>query len=339
MPLKVVKRKGSPHLYLRGTVRGASVYESAGTSSRVTAEAIRIKREARLLDRSIFGPSASVTFAEAAESYLNAGGEGRFLAPLNERLGMTLLSDIDQDTADKLSDEIYQRTSPATRKRQLYIPLCAVLNHAARKKWCAKPAIEHPSVPETRPTWSSPERLAKLLPHCSPQMRRFLLIGAYTGARLSEILRLEWERDVNLAMRTITFQRTKNGDMRTVHIPLPLFMELAEVPERHGPVFAWTHKQSVYVPLRNACKRAGVEYLPPHQQGRHTYATWMRTYGGLDLVGLKQAGGWKNIQSVVKYAHVAPTEAGLASDKLPSVQKACSQNYESAKSLTRRDKP
>ena len=42
-------------------------------------EAIRIKREARLLNDSIHGTKASVTFAEAAVSYLTSGGSRRYL--------------------------------------------------------------------------------------------------------------------------------------------------------------------------------------------------------------------------------------------------------------------
>ena len=75
--------------------------------------------------------------------------------------------------------------------------------------------------------------------------------------------------------------------------PDTLLAELEVVPEakRTGKPFAWKARSAVYGPLRRACMRAEVEYLPPHQQGRHTYATWMRTYGGMDLVGLKEAGG------------------------------------------------
>jgi Phage integrase family. len=331
MPLKLVRHpRRSKHFYLRGSVRGQNVFETTGTSERSAAEAIRIRRESELLDRSIFGPSETVTFAEAAVSYLSEGKEARFLPPISDKLARMKLKAINQDVADRTAAELYPNTAPATRKRQFYIPLCAVLNHAARRGWCARPMIKHPTVPEPTTTWSSPERFAKLLPHTKGQLRRFLVLSVYTGARLSEILRVNWDHDVSLPMRAIVLRKTKNGDMRTVHIPDPLLIELSGVPEkeRRGRMFKWASKQCVYVPLRNACKRAGVDYMPPHQQGRHTYATWMRSFGGLDLVGLKQAGGWKNIQSVVRYAHVTPNEAGRAADKLPCVQSACSDEAE-----------
>ena len=110
--------------------------------------------------------------------------------------------------------------------------------------------------------------------------------------------------------------------MRTAHIPDPLLAELALVAEtdRHGAVFAWSHKSHVRRPLMSACKRAGLEYLTPHQLGRHTYATWLRIYAKRDLKGLQVDGGWDSIASVARYAHVVPGETAKAVDLLPSVQ-------------------
>lgn len=333
MSLKVVSRKGAKHLYIRGRVRGSSrIFETTGTDDPQIAEAIRIKRENDLLNRSVFGAGATVTFRAAALSYLEAGGEARFLgtwdATANKgtlllgRLHDTPVANIGQVEADDAARAICPKAGPATRKRHVYVPLCAVLNHAAKKKWCPRPAISHPRVKMAETRWSTPERLDKLLPHCRPPLRRLLVLMVYTGARLSEALRIDWDQDIDLRGRVLFLRRTKNGKMRTVHMADSLLVELSTVPEkeRHGPLFHWSDKSHVHKPLRSACKRAGVAYLPPHQQGRHTYATWLRTYAGLDLIGLKDAGGWDSIASVARYAHVTPGEAATAVDRLPMVQ-------------------
>ena len=121
--------------------------------------------------------------------------------------------------------------------------------------------------------------------------------------------------------------------MRTVHIPDPLLIELATVPEqeRHGRMFDWSHKTHVHRPLKNACARAGIPYLSPHKLGRHTYATWLRRYAGRDLRGLMEDGGWKSINSVVRYAHVVAGETAAAVDRLPTVQNPCSANVKPLK--------
>ena len=113
--------------------------------------------------------------------------------------------------------------------------------------------------------------------------------ASYTGMRLDEALRLDWDKDVNLGRRTLIVGRTKNGDgRRAAYIPDPLLVELSSVTEGncHGRMFHWSHKSHVHRPRKNACKRAGVEYLSPHPQGRHTYATWLKDYAGPDLKGI-----------------------------------------------------
>ena len=332
MPIKLVKRKRAPNWYLRGTVRGISVFETTGTNDPVAADAIRIMRENELLQRSVFGAAATVTFAEAAVSYLEEGGERRFLGTYDEKsgewsllighFGNTVVGKIKQAEVDSAALELYPNAQAATRKRQVYVPVSAVLRHAARKGWCTLPSFRHPRVKRSVTKWSTPERLGQLLPHCTPKLRRLVVFLTYTGARISEALRIDWEADVSLDRRTVILRRTKNGNPRTVQLPPPLLAELVAVPpeERKGKLFDWAARKAVYGPLKRACKRAKVEYLPPHQQGRHTFATWLRTYAGLDLIGLKEAGGWESLSSVERYAHVVPNESAKAVDRLPPVQ-------------------
>lgn len=332
MPLQLVRRKGRPHLYLRGTIRGQHVFETTGTNDEKSAEAIRIRREGELLDRSVFGAGATVTFAEAATSYLSAGGEARYLGSYDEASGKwslligefvrTPVAAIGQVETDDVAWKLCPGTAAATRKRQVYAPVKAVLNHAADKWKISVQRIKNPKVKKTAVDWASPDNVRKLLPHCPPKLRRFVAMLVYTGERLEKLVAIDWDRDVDLSARAITFRTTKNGEMRTVHIPDPLLVELAAVPEadRHGRMFDWSHKSHVHKPLKSACKRAGVPYLSPHKLGRHTFATWLRRYAGRDLKGLMEDGGWKSINSVARYAHVVAGETAAAVDRMPDVQ-------------------
>lgn len=350
MPLKVRPRKGCAHLYLRGTVRGVHVYETTGTDDAEIADAIRIQREAEILKRSVFGPGATVKFPEAAVAYLAAGGDPTYLGTEDEETGEwsgligyfkdALIADIGQTEADAAATKLYPGTKPSTKLRCCYVPLRAVLTHAAKQKWCSAPMIESPTVDLVVTKFSSPERLEKLLPHCYPKLRRFVMMDAYTGGRLSEILRVNWDTDVMLARRTIMLWQTKTKQ-RAVYIPDPLLIELSSVPEekRHGPMFDWRQKTSVHRPLKNACKRAGVEYLPPHQQGRHTYAQWMVDFAGADLKSLMDAGGWESVQSVIRYLHVTPGRAAKEAEKFPHlVHRTCSPEVKPVKDRRKKAK-
>ncbi|MGB6997305.1 MAG: hypothetical protein WBD96_07080, partial [Pseudolabrys sp.] len=52
---------------------------------------------------------------------------------------------------------------------------------------------------------------------------------------------------------------------------------------------------------------------------RHTYATWMRKFGGLDEIGLVATGNWRDPRSARRYAHAVPREEWNKVDSLPSV--------------------
>lgn len=342
--------KRSSNWWLRGTIRGQRVFETTGTDDQKAAEAIRIKREAQLLDRSVFGDRATVTFAEAALSYLENGGEARYLGtchPVTKKwslligmFGSVPLVRIGQVEADDAARKLLPDCAASTRKRQVYGPLCAVLNHAAQKGWTAVPRIRHPKVVTQPAKWATPEYVQALLAHCAPRLRRFVVTLVYTGARLSEVLRLNWENDVNLKARQLTFRRTKNGKPRVAHIPDALLAELTAVPqaERKGLLFAWSHKSHVRRPLMTAAKRAGLPYLTPHQLGRHTFATWLRVYAKRDLKGLMQDGGWDSVASVLRYAHTLEGETAQAVDRLPSVQNACNDGVVALKDRRLRKK-
>src|SRR4051812_19165256 len=139
MPLECKRISGRRNIYLRGTVRGVSIFETTGTDDEDAAEKIRIRREGRLLDDTIFGKKATATFAEATHSYLAGGGSRRFLGKQDTGGRWTglighfynrPLHTIGQDDLDTAARSLYPRASGETRNRQCYTPFIAVWNHA-----------------------------------------------------------------------------------------------------------------------------------------------------------------------------------------------------------------
>jgi integrase len=66
--------------------------------------------------------------------------------------------------------------------------------------------------------------------------------------------------------------------------------------------------------------------MPPHRLQwvtfhtfRHTWATWMRRYGGADLDGLVATGNWRDRRSAARYAHVTPADEWARVEKLPKI--------------------
>lgn len=330
MPLKLVRRPKSPHWIIRGTLRGIRVEESTQVSDKRAAEEIRAKREAEILAQSVYGRRATATFAEAALSYLEQGGSKRFLEPVIRHFGTTPLAKIDQDALDKGARKLFPKAAAATRNRQFYTPASAVLHHAARRGWCARPMIERPEAAPDRVRWLSIEEADRLVGKAGKHLRPLLVFLFYTGARVGEALWLDW-RNVDLARAHVAFPKTKNGEPRGVPLHPRVIAALANLPHREGEVFRrpdgdpyerleddptdTSAGTRIATAFKGACRRAGIDDFHPHDC-RHTWATW-HYQANRDLGALQKLGGWKSIRMVMRYAHVNVAELSHTIDRLP----------------------
>lgn len=123
MGLKLTRRKPGGSWYIRGTVAGHRVYESARTGDRRAAEALRIRREAELLERASLGRKATATLAEAALAYMETGGEARFLLPILDHAGPDLrLSEVTSEWLREAAHALYPDAAPATVNRPAHHP-------------------------------------------------------------------------------------------------------------------------------------------------------------------------------------------------------------------------
>jgi integrase len=52
---------------------------------------------------------------------------------------------------------------------------------------------------------------------------------------------------------------------------------------------------------------------------RHTWATWMRRYAGMDTAGLVETGAWKSRVSASVYEHLDATVEGRKAALLPTM--------------------
>jgi integrase len=231
MPIRIVKRPKSPHWIMRGTVRGIRIEESTRTDDRRAAEEIRAKREAEILEQSVHGRRATATFPQAVVSYIEQGGPRRFLGRIVEHFGMTPLARIDQDAIDQGARKIYPDASDATRNRQFYTPVSAVLAHAARRGWCSPIALQRPRTVPGRVRWLTLEEADRLIAACGDHLRPLVIFLLYTGARASEALWLDW-RNVDLGRGHVTFPKTKNGGARGVPLHGRIVTALTDLPHR-----------------------------------------------------------------------------------------------------------
>lgn len=249
MTLKLIRRADSPNWWVRGTVRGISIFESTKIADRDVAETIRIIRERDLLEESIFGKKVSVTFRQAADAYLKGGGSPRFLTKLNEALGDKVLRKINQNDLDLAARRLYFKAAPATLNRQFYTPFIAVWNYAAENDWAeirrwrrtrkATGTVHRRLQGRSGSKPVDYELAATFVSNMSPAPAMVMTALFYTGMRPIELFTLE-ATEVNVDKRWITLLRTKTGEPRGVPMHeflVPLFEALIKRRDKYPQVF------------------------------------------------------------------------------------------------------
>lgn len=327
MPLKLIPpRQGrSTKWRIRGTYLGVHVDRSTGVGERrLATQALgKLRRE---IESGELQCSGEATFASAALAYMKAGGERTYMTRLLEHFGETALSRIDQAAIQAAADALYPDRSPATRNRQVFTPVGAVLNHY-------DPAhalrLRRPKMPDGRVRWLEPEEARRLIANAG-ELRALVIFLLYTGCRLGEALGLDWQ-NINLKERFAYVAKTKNGQPRGVHLPTDVVAALASLDRKEGLLFQMPNRWLVYKRWAKMCAAAGIVNFRPHDC-RHTWATWMRRYAGADAQILVATGAWNSMKSAARYAHVVATDAARTADLLPRV------TQKRAKSVDRRRK-
>ena len=323
MSIKLTPPKAgrTPYYFVRGTYLGQRVYRSTKTSKRALAQKLLRKWE-KEIEEGIFQTEDEPTFSSAAIAYMNAGGNRRFLTPLIKHFKDALLRSIDQVAIDNAATSLYPIGTTATRNRQVYTPVSAVLKRAGCETKLRRPKGANG---EKRTTWLWPEqteRLFKEAKEIDQELRVLLVFLCYTGVRLGEALALTTDH-VRLSEGFAYIPTSKNDEPRAVFLNPFLVATMAEHPrgmERPGKrVFRFNSNGHLRKLFNLTLAAAGITL--PHRTGFHvfchTWATWMRRYGGLDTRGLVGTGRWKDIQSASRYAHVVVTEEARRSSLLP----------------------
>lgn len=346
MPLKLVPpRKGkSPNWSIRGTYLKVKVDRSCGTDRKALAG--RIMRElAGRIERGEFperpAQPVGATFLTAAIDYMKAGGERENMERLIRHFGETPIAEIDQDAVDNAAIAILPHTTPATRNRKVYTPVSAVLHHKGIKIVLRRPKGAKGRQVTDFLTHADATAIIEAADSFDAEFGLFLRFLLYTGVRLSEPLELRWEH-TEIEADFARIRMSKNGDPR----PLKLRSDLRDALLAHrgdqanGPVFRF-HKggglkdkllraklfaDGLPMPKRVKTGEPGSRKIPPHRLSwvnfhtfRHTWASWMRRYGGLDEIGLMATGNWRDPRSARRYAHAVARDEWDQVDTLPAI--------------------
>jgi len=202
-----------------------------------------------------------------------------YLRDLNTRLpriAAAFSGPIGQVTQSQIED--WLRSLPGSlRSRNNYRSLVVTLWRFARQRGylLRDRSTEADTLPRAKDNGGEieifrPADFAKLIAKADANLVPFLAIGAFTGLRHAELLRLEWE-DVRFAQRFVEVKakKAKTAQRRLVPIQPNLQAWLAPYHAQTGPVCVWSRigrKASVLA------KELGIRW--PSNGLRHSYATY-----------------------------------------------------------------
>jgi integrase len=267
------------------------------------------------------------------------GGNRRYVAALINYFKETPLTDIDQDALDAAALALYPNVTSATRARQCYTPISAIMHHALGDK-C--PVIRRPKGAKGRMKndfmWPDDAfAIIEAADAIDEEFGLYLRLLIYTGIRKSEGLNL-LAADVKPQERAAWLRTSKNEDPRMLKLRLDLIGPLFEHLKGHNTERLFRFKDGGYFKhmlMRAKLAACGIDCpksrpigwkVPPHRLSfvgfhtfRHTWATWMRRYAGTDIKGLVATGNWRDEGSASRYSHVVPRDEWNRVEALPGM--------------------
>jgi integrase len=167
---------------------------------------------------------------------------------------------------------------------------------------------------------SDEEERALMVNLLTDEGRDRLRVLLQTGLRKSEFLGLRW-KDVDLKAGVLTIPRSKHGEAR--HVPLtsevraiisrrPRSLDASSLifPNSLGNTdLHWAEKD-----FFEAIAAAKIQDFRLHDT-RHTFASRL-AMEGVDLLTIKELGGWKTLSMVQRYAHLSPGHQRQAIERL-----------------------
>jgi integrase len=345
MPIKLIPPRPGKTPYYAARGKHLGVYVDRSTKARQQSLARKIIRKwEREIELGEFALPGEPTFASATIDYMNAGGERRPLVSLLKYFKDKPLRHIDQGAIDAAAAALMPNATAATRNREIYNPISAVLKHAGFDFEVRRPKGWRGRIIRR---WLWPEQAWRVVDgayQVDAELGVLCVMLLFGGLRISEQLAMGCA-DVRIDEAFAFVPDSKNGEPQPVHLTPAMIEALKGHPRglhRSGERLFRFHKGGGldFKLIQASAIASGIEppkrvrrgskwpKLPPYEFDwvtwhtfRRTYATWMRRYGGLDDKDLVDTHRWKTIESASRYAQTVVHEAARAADLLPTPPK------------------
>ncbi|HEX7720446.1 MAG TPA: tyrosine-type recombinase/integrase [Woeseiaceae bacterium] len=310
------------------------IRESTGASSESGARDWIEERTAIELRRHIVGEERALSFNDALLLYQPTRQMARYLIPVAERFGSMPVVEITPKMVRELGRILYPKNCTDSWRRWVITPVRAVINNAHELGKCPPIRIagytreERIKQDRVRGKRSRVERkpgdwqwLLRFCEHAGPYHSALALFMFATGARIGQSVAMR-PAHLDLQNAKVTIPGAKGHDDRTLTLPMELVVTLANLPPKtprgwkrtkaNKRVFGFASKDGPRKGWATACRRAGIEYIPPHSAGRHGFGQEFNIRNPVDEKAAGAFGGWKDTGLMRRtYTHAEDFEAKI----------------------------
>ncbi|PJI97294.1 site-specific recombinase XerD [Acidovorax sp. 69] len=331
--MSLYKRANSPYWWIRlpptkNELKPLQI--SSGTANKRQAQQYHDKLKSERWEQEKLDVKPRRTWDEAAERFLietthkrTQAWDKSMLRWFHPHLGGKALDEISKALLDEVKAKRSKGVAAGTVNRYMAL-VRAILRKACYDwEWLDRvPKVGMLRDKGGRIRSLTKEEFARLLDQLPEHLRDMAVFSVATGLRQSNVTKLQW-RQISLERRHlwVAGEDHKNGKAHSVPLNEAAMQVLQKRQGDHLTyVFTYEGKPIVQVNTkawRAALKRADIEDFRWHDL-RHTFATWHRQ-AGTPTHELQRLGGWKTLEMVERYAHVAPEGLQIAASRLDNV--------------------
>lgn len=257
---------------------------------------------------------ALIRFLEISQGQKDFATKIRHVEYWREALAGRLLSSLTTD--DILNALPTHKTgtkepiSPSTQNRYRS-SIMRVLSIAQKAGWIDSiPYIPRNLEPKVRVSWISQIKAQGLIHALQLDwMKDVCAFALATGARMSEILTLTWDKiDFERQVAIVTSDIAKSGKARSLLLGKEAMTILQRRTNLRISAYVFHRGKGKRISeidqydFKRALKRCNIQNFRFHDL-RHTWASW-HVQNGTPLMALKELGGWETLEMVKRYAHL-----------------------------------
>ena len=331
--MTLYKRKDSAYWWIKlPAIKGElkPFYCSTGTANKRQAQKLHDKLKTERWEQEQLGVKPRRTWDEAAARFLvetthkrTQAWDKSMLKWFQPLLGGKGLEEINRAFLDEIRLERSKGVAPVTVNRYMALVRAILRKACFDWEWIDRvPKVGMLRDKGGRIRSLTQEEFARLLDELPEHLRDMAVFSVATGLRQGNVTRLQWHQ-ISMERRHlwVSADEHKNGKPHSVPLNEPA-MQVLEKRKGDHPTHVFTYEGNPIVQVntkawRAALKRAGIEDFRWHDL-RHTFATWHRQ-AGTPTHELQRLGGWKTLEMVERYAHVAPEGLQFAASRLDNL--------------------